>query len=268
MRIVAHTCSNTEIVCALGRADWLVGVDDHSDHPPEVVARLPRIGPDLDIAIDRIVELRPDLVITSLTIPGHERCLERIRRAGLPHLVTRPTSLADVKADIERIGHALEAGQRARELADRFRALKPLPASASRPKVLIEWWPKPVIVPGRRSWVNQMLAMAGAVNPFADRDAESLPVTPEEVQAAAPDAVVISWCGVAERNYRPHKVLNRPGWEQVPAVRNRQVIAISEALLGRPGPRLLDGIAALSRLVRGLRDGAHSGMAPQPIPQV
>ncbi|MFU8877439.1 MAG: ABC transporter substrate-binding protein, partial [Wenzhouxiangellaceae bacterium] len=89
MRIITHTCSNTEIVCALGRADWLVGVDDHSDHPPEVVAGLPRIGPDLDIDIDRILALKPDLVITSLTVPGHEHCVARIRAAGLPHLVTR-----------------------------------------------------------------------------------------------------------------------------------------------------------------------------------
>jgi iron complex transport system substrate-binding protein len=70
MRIVTHTCSNTEIVCALGRGDWLVGVDDHSDHPPEVVQALPRIGPDLDVDIARISALEPDLVITSLTVPG------------------------------------------------------------------------------------------------------------------------------------------------------------------------------------------------------
>ncbi|NBD95503.1 MAG: hypothetical protein GVY11_03385, partial [Gammaproteobacteria bacterium] len=66
MRIVSHTCSNTEIVCALGRAGWLVGVDDHSDHPASVVSRLPRIGPDLDVDVERIRTLEPDLVITSL----------------------------------------------------------------------------------------------------------------------------------------------------------------------------------------------------------
>src|SRR5690554_184630 len=114
MRIVTHTCSNTEIVCALGRAHSLVGVDDHSDYPPEVVEPLPRIGPDLDVDINKIKALNPDLVITSLTVPGHERCLERLDAAGLPLLVTQPHSLADVAADIRRIGEAIGADEAAR----------------------------------------------------------------------------------------------------------------------------------------------------------
>ena len=62
MRIVSLACSNTEIVCALGCADLLVGVDDHSDHPEDVVARLPKVGPDLEIDVDRVAALEPDLV--------------------------------------------------------------------------------------------------------------------------------------------------------------------------------------------------------------
>lgn len=253
MRIIAHTCSNTEIVCALGRADWLVGVDQHSDHPPEVVATLPRIGPDLDIDIERVVELRPDLVITSLTVPGHERCLDKIRAAGLPHLVTAPHSLADVVADIRRIGEALDARAAADALAEPFaRALQQTPTAEPVP-VLVEWWPKPVIVPGRDSWVNEMLALAGAYNPFADRPGESLRITPEEALAAAPEAIVMSWCGVAEDNYRSHVVARRPGWDQVPAVRTGRIVPISEAWLGRPGPRLLEGIERLRRVVASCR---------------
>ncbi len=250
MRIIAHTCSNTEIVCALGRADWLVGVDDHSDHPPEVVAALPRIGADLDIDIERVLALKPDLVITSLTVPGHERCLERIRAAGLRHLVTRPHSLADVAADIRAIGEALNARESAAALAERFdHARERAPSAASLMPVLVEWWPKPVIVPAQDSWVNEMLALAGAVNPFAGRPGESLQVSTEEVMAAAPEAVVMSWCGVEESKYRPHIVTRRPGWEQLPAVRKQQIFAVSEAWLGRPGPRLLEGIERLRRIV-------------------
>jgi iron complex transport system substrate-binding protein len=254
MRIVSHTCSNTEIVCALGRADWLVGVDDHSDYPAEVVARLPRIGPDLDIDIERVVSLRPDLVITSLTVPGHERCVERIRHAGLPYLVTRPQSLAEVADDIERIGRALEAVESGAELEGALRRRAELRPSSEPVPILVEWWPKPVIVPGAKSWVNEMLALAGAVNPFADRDAESLEISPREAVAAAPGAVVMSWCGVKEANYRPHIVARRPGWESVPAIRGGRIVPISEAWLGRPGPRLIGGIERLERVVRACRE--------------
>lgn len=253
MRIVSHTCSNTEIVCALGRAGWLVGVDDHSDHPGDVVARLPRVGPDLDLDIDRVVALAPDLVITSLTVPGHERCVERIRAAGLPHLVTRPQSLADVAADVERIGEALDACDRARRIADAFRSRMAAGRHTDPVPVLVEWWPKPVIVPAGRSWVNEMLELAGAFNPFADVDAESTEVSAAEAVEAAPQAIVMSWCGVREDKYRPHVVTRREGWETIPAIARQRVFPVSEAWLGRPGPRLLAGVDRLAAVVDAVR---------------
>src|SRR5690625_2129343 len=122
MRLVAHTCSYTEIVCALGLGDWLVGVDEHSDYPPEVVSALPRIGPDLDVDVEKIRALEPDLVITSLTVPGHEKCLEKMQAANLPLLVTQPHGLADVAADIRRIGQDIDAAAAAERLAGRLGA--------------------------------------------------------------------------------------------------------------------------------------------------
>jgi iron complex transport system substrate-binding protein len=250
MRIITHTCSNTEIVCALGRAGWLVGVDDHSDHPPEIVEHLPRIGPDLDVDIEKIEALKPDLVITSLTVPGHERCLERMQAAGLPLLVTQPHCLADVAANILQIGEAIGAVDQATALAARFNETLAQSRPDTKPvPVLVEWWPKPVIVPGRRSWVNEMLELAGAYNPWAGEEAESLQISPAQARAAAPEIIVMSWCGVDESKYRPHVVRRREGWEAVPAVAGNRIHPISEAWLGRPGPRLLEGIERLRRLV-------------------
>lgn len=253
MRIVAHTCSNTEIVCALGRADWLVGVDDHSDHPASVVERLPRVGADLDIDVARIARLAPDLVITSLTVPGHERCLERIRKAGLPYLVTQPHTLEDVASDIRRIGRALDAESNAEKIARRFDALAVGSPNADLVPVLVEWWPKPVIAPGKKSWVNEMLALAGGINPFAQIDTESTEVSIDLAVEAMPEAIVMSWCGVEESKYRPHVVMRRDGWQDIPAIRNGNIHAVSEAWLGRPGPRLLDGIERLRAIIASCR---------------
>lgn len=251
MRVVAHSCSNTEIVCALGCADLLVGVDDHSDHPADVVARLPRIGPDLHTDVERVVALRPDLVVASLTVPGHERNIEAMQRAGLPVLVVEPLSLDDVYRDVRVIAAALGVPERGEALAAELRAEldAPPPSLPYRPAVLVEWWPKPVIVPGRRSWVHDLIDRAGGRNVLGDRDVASSPVTDAEVVAMAPDAVVIAWCGVPEHKYRPEVVLRRPGWRDVPAVRDRRVVSIHEAYLGRPGPRLVDGLRALRRVV-------------------
>ena len=122
LRVVSHTCSNTEIVCALGCAEMLVGVDDHSDYPVEVVSNLPRIGPDLGVDVERVKRLEPDLVLTSLTVPGHEKVIEALTAAKLPLLVVEPKSLMDVFADVERIACALGVDERGRELTNQMRA--------------------------------------------------------------------------------------------------------------------------------------------------
>ncbi len=250
MRIVTHTCSNTEIVCALGLGDQIVGVDDHSDHPPEVVAAAARIGPDLDVDVDRVRALEPDLVITSLTLPGHEHCVARLEAARLPILVVEPRSLDDVARDIETIAGALGAEAAGARLADAFRAaLTPQRLPGPRPRVLVEWWPKPVIVPGRDSWVTQLLGLAGGVNPYGEAPVKSAPVSDAEVLEMRPDAVVISWCGVPPRNYRTEVVQRRPAWQALPALVNRRIYPISEAFLGRPGPRLVEGLEQLKRIV-------------------
>lgn len=98
-----------------------------------------------------------------------------------------------------------------------------------------------------------MLQLAGASNPWAQRTEKSSPITPEEAVAAAPEAMVISWCGVDEANYRIDKVLGRPGWETVPAVAAQRVYPITEAHLGRPGPRLVEGYRRIRQIVERIR---------------
>ena len=255
MRIVTHTCSNTEIVCALGASDYLVGVDDHSDHPFDVVSKLPRIGPDLDIDIERVLALKPDWVITSLTVPGHERCVEKIRNAGLNYIVTRPHCLNDVMEDIRKIGDLVDKAEAADQWIDAFRARLRQPKPEHEPIPLaVEWWPKPVIVPGQYSWVNEMLLAAGGINPFAHYPKESLEITGEMAEQAGIAGVIMSWCGVSETKYRTHVVSRRPDWSEVPAIKNDHIHPISEAWLGRPGPRLIQGIDRLSQVVSRIRN--------------
>src|SRR3970040_1535443 len=99
-RIVSLTCSNTEILFALGLRAQVVGVDDWSDFPLEVRS-LPKVGPDLKIDMTKVVALEPDLVLASLSVPGMERNLPGLERLGLPFLVLEPRSLADLFTDIE-----------------------------------------------------------------------------------------------------------------------------------------------------------------------
>jgi len=246
MRIVSHTCSNTEIVCALGAGPMLVGVDADSDFPPEAVAPLPRLGRDLELDVAAVGALRPDLVLTSLTVPGHERIVEALRQAGLPVLVIDPIGLDGVYDSIAQIAEALGILKRGRSLIARMQAdMPPVEPKGWRPKVLVEWWPKPVIAPARQSWVNELVRLAGGVNPFETRDGKSAEVSDDDARVAAPDAIVMSWCGVKEEKYRRDVVERRPGWSEIPAVKNGRIFPVTEAFLGRPGPRLVEGYRAL-----------------------
>ncbi len=258
MRLVSLACSNTEIVAALGRADLLVGVDDHSDYPAEVVGPLPRVGPDLEVDIEKVVALEPDLVLASLTVPGHEVVVDGLREAGLPFIAPRPESLADVYGDILRIGGLLDAEREAAVLVgDMQGALEGGPPMGDPPSVLVQWWPKPVIAPGAKSWVTDLLCAVGGRNVLEDDDCKSRPLTDDEVRELAPDAIVISWCGVAPERYRPDVVLEKNVWQDLEAVARRRVYCVPEAYLGRPGPRLVEGAQALRRIVAGLSDPAR-----------
>jgi iron complex transport system substrate-binding protein len=262
MRIVSTTCSNTEILCALGAAELLVGVDDYSDFPPAVVARLPRVGPDLGIDVAKVAELQPDIVLASLTVPGHERVVQALTAAGLPVLAPEPVSLADIRRDIREIARAIGVPERGEILAREFAAaMVPHPTGRVRPRIVVEWWPKPVIVPGGRSWVTELIELAGGTNPFGRDDVKSRPIEPDELRRADPDAFVISWCGIEPAKYRPDVVLQRPGCETLRAVRERRVFVVPEAHLGRPGPRLTRGLADLRRVVTDCGQGAGGARA-------
>lgn len=272
MRIVSLACSNTEIVCALGCEHFLVGVDDHSDYPPEVVDRLPKVGPDLEIDVDRVAALEPDLVLATLTVPGHEKVVERLEAAGLPYIAPEPVSLEDVYRDIRDIGARLGVPERAETLVREMSAelgtgsgnggpdgpsghgpVENGDDDQNRPTILIQWWPKPVITPGKQSWATDVIEAAGGRAVLAGEELKSRPMTDEEVAERSPDAVVLSWCGVHPSKYRPDVVLRNEAWTELPFVRDGRVFCIGEPYLGRPGPRLVEGVRRMREVVRELR---------------
>lgn len=245
MRVFSHTCSNTEIVAALGAADCLIGCDDDSDYPVDIVSRLPKLGRDLDLRVDEVIAMQPDLVLTSLTVPGHERIVNAIEAAGIATLICDPLSLDDIYGDIRRIATALGIAARGEQLIAEMQAAMPPVVHATRPNVLIEWWPKPLIAPTRQAWATDLIRLAGGHNPWARIDGKSAPLSDAEVMASPPEVIAMSWCGVKVANYRADVVRRRPGWDAVPAVRDARIVAISEEFLGRPGPRVVEGYRQL-----------------------
>ena len=238
----------------LGLTDLLVGVDDHSDFPAEALVGVPRLGKDLQIDCERLRATNPDLVLASLSVPGMERVVENVQRLGFETLILDPISWNEVLEDIRTVANRLGVTARGLQvtaaLQSELEGLRAgLPAFSRTPRVMIEWWPKPVIVAAADSWVNGLLASCGAVNAFADLARRSAVVTTAEVLVAAPDLIVVSWCGA--KRLRPEIIAARAGWAGLPALRAGRVYAIPESGLGRPGPRLLEGTRALLNALEG-----------------
>lgn len=251
-RIVSLAPSNTEILCALGLLDRLVGVDRGSDYPPEV-QRLPRVGRELDIDVAKVAELKPDLVVASLSVPGMQRNLPGLDACGLRYVVIDPKSLGDVLESILTLGEITGRSDAAQalvqQLSERMDQTAALVSGAStRPRVYWEWWPKPLITPGRRNWMTDIVEMAGGINVFGEFDRESVTVDEDMVFTRQPEVIIASWCG-AEKLVDREKIKGRRGWGILPAVRSDRVYVVEEATFGRPAPRLVDGLERVARLL-------------------
>jgi iron complex transport system substrate-binding protein len=258
-RLISIAPSNAEIVGALGAAGRLVAVESSSDFPPEVRA-LPRLGPDLAVDLDAVARLAPDLVLASLSVPGMERNVAGLERLGLPYLVLAPQCVADIRADILRVGAALDCpGRAAQVVADMdagFAELAGAAAGRGPVPVYLEWWPNPMFSPGAACWTNELIECAGGRNVFRDRPGQSGTVQAGDVARADPHVILVAWCGVPLDKLNVQRVLSRPGLAGVSAVRNGRVVAIDESLLGRPGPRVVEGARQIAKAIASVREPA------------
>jgi iron complex transport system substrate-binding protein len=269
-RIASLCPSNTEILCAMGLGDCLVGVDLYSDYPPDVVRALPKLGPDLNIDIERLCNLKPDLTVCSLSVPGMERVVESVRSAGLPYIVLSPHGISDIWQDMRLVADALDGAVPQDVLETVISSLQRRVANIAkqtqtcedRPKLYWEWWPNPVFSPAQSNWLTEISFLAGCVNIFADAEGDQVKDDGSRVIAANPDYVLAVWTGVPQHKVPLQKILSRQTWSSVPAMRNHQIYVLSEGLYCRPSPRLIDGLEQLVGIVHP--DIARTLQLPSP----
>lgn len=253
MRVISLCPSNTEIMEFLGLTNLLVGVDDFSDWP-ESIKSLPKLGPDLSIDLDLVEELRPDLVLASLSVPGMEKNIDGLKARGIPHIILNPQSLQDIENDLLFTAKALKMPELGQEAATRFRnrleAIKLKGSETSyKPKLYWEWWPKPVFTPGRINWLTEVSEAAGAENIFKDVELASVQTDWDDVMSRKPDYICIAWVGVRRQKVKKQLITSRPGWNEMDAVKQDRILILEEELYCRPSPRLLDGLERLHGLI-------------------
>lgn len=251
-RIVCLTAETTETLYLLGLGDRVVGVSGYTVRPKEARQK-PRVSSFLDADFASILDLEPDLVLGFSDLQadlGAELC-----RRGVPVHLFNQRSLGEVLQTVRIIGSLAGAAREAETLADRLRGnLQRLADENStlprRPRVFFEEWHDPLISGIR--WVSELLEVLGADDVCRESrvepSAKARIYTPQDIAARDPELVVASWCG---RKASREKIVGRPGWDQVTAVKLDQLYEVKSALVLQPGPALfLDGAEQLARIVR------------------
>jgi len=285
MRIASLLPSATEIVCALGLEESLVGISHECDYPPSVKTKPALIRPRVDptaapeeidrqvrelvgrgesiysVDADLLLELDPDIILTQdlchvCAASPDDLAAALARAPRMPQVVSlNPHTLVDVWNDIRTVGRATGWEQHAEELVKGLeervvRVASRTKQNGARPRVVCLEWLSPLYVGGH--WVPEMVEIAGGVDAIGMVGKPSFAITWERLLEARPDAVVVMPCGYDEaRASREMSGLAvPPGWAELPAVRNGRVFAMdANSYFSRPGPRLVDGVEMLARLL-------------------
>lgn len=252
-RIVCLTEETTEWLYLLGEEARIVGISGYTVRPRRAREEKPKVSAFLSAKIDRILELEPDCVFGFSDLQA-DIASELVRR-GVQVTIFNQRSVEEIFSMLYQVaamvgraedGLRLLEGMRARLLAIEA-AGRALPR---RPRVFFEEWDEPHISGIR--WVSELLAIAGGDDVFPELAVQSLGkdrivADPGEIVRRNPDIVIGSWCG---KKFRAEKVAARPGWQEVNAVRERQLFEIKSADILQPGPgALTDGVEQMHRIV-------------------
>jgi iron complex transport system substrate-binding protein len=254
-RIVCLTEETTEWLYLLGEQERIVGISGYTVRPRRARQDKPRVSAFLDGKIDKIVALKPDLVIGFSDMQA--ALADKLIRAGLNVFITNQRSVAEIFATLRLVAGLVGAQDRAEMWIAQCQARHAQIAAVAaawprRPRVYFEEWDEPMI--SAIQWVSELITVAGGDDIFPERAVMSLGrdrVLTDMLEPArrAPDLIVGSWCG---KKFRPEKVAARAGWADVPAVRSGRLYEIKSCDILQPGPAALaDGLEQLHRLCAG-----------------
>ncbi len=253
-RIVCLTEEPTEVLYALGLEDRIVGISGFTVRPARARREKPRVSAFTSAKVDRILSLRPDLVVGFSDIQAD--IAQALIKSGIEVWISNHRSVDGILSYVRRlgalVGAATQAERYALELETHIEQVRRAAALLHRrPRVYFEEWDEPLISGIR--WVSELVGIAGGDDVFPERAVCALAKDrilgdPGEVIRRAPDIMLGSWCG---KRFRPNEVAARIGWDAVPAVRDGELHEIKSPLILQPGPAALtDGLDAIHRVVR------------------
>lgn len=252
-RIITLAPNLTEIVYAVGAGDRLVGNTTYCNYPREAV-KVEKVGDTLQPNIERIIALRPDVILVS-TASQLETFTSQLNERGIAVFVTDPHDLEGVLRSIHTVGEILDQAAEAEKLISTLRAradaienqVKALPTVS----VFYQVSPSPLWTAGSKSWITDLIRRAGGRSVTGEVEGEWMRYSDEAAMASRPDAIIMA---TGDGQMEVASALKRS-----PAVINKRVYGINGDFLSRPGPRLVDG---LEQIARALHPDAFTTQAP------
>jgi len=247
-RIVSLVPSVTEILFALGADDRLVGVTDFCDYPA-AARQKPSVGGMVSPNLEVLVSRKPDLVVAT-TEGTREETVAQLERLRIPTYLVVAHRVTDVTALVSHLGELtgrrVAADALRARIEQRVDAVRRAVAPYRRPRVLYVLWPEPLIVPGRDALVTELIRLAGGESISAG-DGDSYPrYSLEAAVAKAPEVILLANHGA---NTGP---IDRERWQrlsELPAIRTGRLHQVEGNLLHRYGPRVVDGLEQLARVI-------------------
>ena len=253
-RIVCLTEETTEWLYLLGQEEKIVGISGYTVRPRRAREEKPKVSAFLSAKIDKILALKPDCVFGFSDLQADIATL--LIRAGVQVTVFNQRSVDEIFSMLYQVaalvGEAKQGEQRLLQMREQLDAIKEVSSKYIRkPKIYFEEWDEPHISAIR--WVSELISIAGGDDCFPElalmpMGKDRIIADGQTIVGRAPDIIIGSWCG---KKFRAEKVAARVGWQDIPAVKNKQLFEIKSADILQPGPAALtDGVSQLHRIVR------------------
>jgi iron complex transport system substrate-binding protein len=248
-RIVSLAPNITEILFSLGVDREIVGVSIHCNYPERAKTKV-RVGSYISLDFERIVSLKPDLVIA--TGAGNTReMVGRLEKLGLPTYVVFPKDFNGILRSIDHLGLLVHRGEEARAIVQdmerRREGVMKRVWGFPRPRVFLQVGENPLVTVGKGSFADDLIRLAGGEN-IAGGEGELYPrMGMEEILRRAPEVILISSMN-PKGDYR-RTVQEWARWNMIPAVRKRRIHVIDSDLIDRPSPRIVIGLEEIARIL-------------------
>jgi iron complex transport system substrate-binding protein len=248
-RIVSLSPATTEMLFAIGVGNRVVGVTTYCNYPP-LTKNIPKVGGFINPSLENIVKLKPDLVVAMRGNPLS--LLQRLEKMGYPVFALNPKSVSDVLKGMKKLGE-LTGSKEAKRVVNGLRMrlekirkeVEKIPYE-KRPKVIIELWDNPLIVFGKESIGDEVIELAGGRNITEGKIAYPQ-ISLESLIEKQPDVIILAHMTKVKDPLK--EVKRRANWDKLKAVREGKVYAIEADIIDRPGPRLIQAIETLHKIL-------------------